>query len=82
MDLFCPRCSQPVEPAVSGDYAVCFACQAAAKVFVYVALAGQTAAPVDGAAFAGRALAKRRPVDVAALTAWRKSIQPRKKRAA
>lgn len=82
MDLFCPRCGQPVAATVSGAFAVCYACQAAAKTFVYVALAGQTAAPVDGAAFAGRALTKRRPVDVAALAAWRKSIQPRKQRAA
>lgn len=82
MDLFCPRCGQPVVATASGAFAVCYACQAAAKTFVYVALAGQDAAPVDGAAFAGRALTKRRPVDVAALAAWRKSIQPRKKRAA
>ena len=81
MDVFCPRCGQPVVLCVSGDYAVCYACTAAAKAFVYVAMAGQSVAPVDGSVFAGKALTKRVPVDVAGLTAWRKAVRPRKRAA-
>lgn len=84
MELFCPRCGQAVAPCVSGAYAVCFACTAASKAWVYVALAGQRIAPQGGnppSALAGPGLEVRRPVDVAALAAWRKSIKPRKRAA-
>lgn len=86
MEHFCPRCGQVVTPCVSEVYAVCFACTAASKAFVYVALAGQKIAPAGGvempSALAGPGLATRRPVDVAELAAWRKSIKPRRARAA
>jgi hypothetical protein len=76
----------PLAVSVSSAYGVCFACTAAAKVFVYAAMDGQTWPPAGGSGLpsilAGTALATRQPVDVAALAAWRKSVKPRARKAA
>lgn len=83
MDAFCPRCSNPLVPSVSGAFGICFACMAATKALVYASLLGQTEPPAGiDSVLAGAALTKRVPVDVAELAAWRKSVRPKARKAA